>query len=372
MRKQKMDVRSIRLNIDTGSPVPLYYQLKEQIRSEILDSKIPPGTRLFSERDIMKEYNLSYPTVTRALRDLVHDGLLDRVRGKGTFVAERVDSRKIIGMVYSSDITNGHYLSKILETVTVYCSARGYELKVYNNICGDTAGILRDTAANHLVSGFLLASPFDPDFVSLLEGKVPFVWINNRMSERDENCVVCDTNAAIDKAVEYLADLGHRDIGVIAGPTYTWCSEEMIKRFRSNLKRRGLTWHSDWLSSGEWGEETGYSLMGRLLSLESKPTAVIVEEDRLAIGAIKALSEKGLSVPEDVSMIAIGHIVPVDLQPLPLTVVDMHLEEVGRRSIDMLDSIIRHSGKPQLVKVAPDIIAGATAGRRDVQYALSK
>ena len=73
--------------IDRSSPIPLYYQLKEYLKARIVSAKMKPGDRIPSERDLIKKHNLSYATVTRALRELVIEGLLIREQGRGSFVS---------------------------------------------------------------------------------------------------------------------------------------------------------------------------------------------------------------------------------------------------------------------------------------------
>ncbi|MCZ7646076.1 MAG: extracellular solute-binding protein [Planctomycetota bacterium] len=78
--------------LEPGSDLPLYAQLMELLKQEILERGLKPGERLRSERELMRAYGLSYPTVTRALRELVHAGILERRQGKGTFVRGRPEA----------------------------------------------------------------------------------------------------------------------------------------------------------------------------------------------------------------------------------------------------------------------------------------
>ena len=85
---------SIRLKIDRSKPIPLYYQLSQGIRTAIKRKYLKPGDRIPSQRKFMREYNLSYLTVDRAIRDLVHEGLLFCEVGRGTFVSEKKENIK--------------------------------------------------------------------------------------------------------------------------------------------------------------------------------------------------------------------------------------------------------------------------------------
>jgi len=92
--------KSMEMNIDFESKVPLYYQLKEQIRKRILDGTYKEGDLIPSERELNDLYELSSTTIRRALNDLVQENYLERKAGKGTFVRIRKvkrDLRKVLG-----------------------------------------------------------------------------------------------------------------------------------------------------------------------------------------------------------------------------------------------------------------------------------
>lgn len=85
--------------LDLGSKLPLYYQLKEEIKVKILSGILKEGDMISSERELSEKYNLSSTTVRRALNDLVHENLLERKAGKGSFVRLRRvqrDLRKVL------------------------------------------------------------------------------------------------------------------------------------------------------------------------------------------------------------------------------------------------------------------------------------
>ncbi len=97
-----MDGREMRgiMDIDHDSKVPLYYQLKEELKRKIMDGTFQEGDLVPSERELSQRFGLSSTTVRRALNDLVHENLLERKAGKGTFVRLRKvkrDLRKVLG-----------------------------------------------------------------------------------------------------------------------------------------------------------------------------------------------------------------------------------------------------------------------------------
>jgi GntR family transcriptional regulator, N-acetylglucosamine utilization regulator len=119
------------LQIDHNSKVPLYYQLKEQIRQSIINGTFREGDMIPSERELNDLYNLSSTTIRRALNDLVQENYLDRKAGKGTFVRTRKvnrDLRKVIGftdnMLEMGLTPSAQVLSKKIVTANAFALER--------------------------------------------------------------------------------------------------------------------------------------------------------------------------------------------------------------------------------------------------------
>jgi GntR family transcriptional regulator len=91
--------------IDATSPVPLYFQLREMVRHEIITGRLSPGDQLPTEKELEERYGVSRVTVRMALRDLMVDGLLVRQRGKGTFVAPpKIDKALKSALGFTTDM----------------------------------------------------------------------------------------------------------------------------------------------------------------------------------------------------------------------------------------------------------------------------
>lgn len=93
--------------IDKNSPIPIYYQLEVEIRQWIETEQLQPGDVLPSEREFTEKYNISRMTVRQAINNLVNEGLLYRLKGKGTFVADKKFEQDLSGLTsFSEDMKN--------------------------------------------------------------------------------------------------------------------------------------------------------------------------------------------------------------------------------------------------------------------------
>ena len=114
------------LNIDFSSKVPLYFQLKEQIKQSILNGEYKEGELIPSEREFHVNYELSSTTIRRALNDLVQENFLERKAGKGTFVRRRKvkrDLRKVLGFTKNMTEMGLNPTTKVLSQKMVMANA---------------------------------------------------------------------------------------------------------------------------------------------------------------------------------------------------------------------------------------------------------
>jgi DNA-binding LacI/PurR family transcriptional regulator len=151
-------------------------------------------------------------------------------------------------------------------------------------------------------------------------------------SNASDGYSVIDTDQAdgAQKAVEHLLDLGHRTVWHVAGPSESFAAERRVHAWRSTLAAQGIT--EPPLLRGDWSADSGY-LAGLTLA-ESECTAVFAANDQMALGILRAFAEKGVRVPEDVSIVGFDDIPDSTSFSPPLTTVHQDFAELGRRCVD--------------------------------------
>lgn len=163
--------------------------------------------------------------------------------------------------------------------------------------------------------------------------RIPTVLVNDRSTTYAS--VALDDVAGARLATQHLVDLGHRKIGHLRlGGTAR--SGARLRGWRDALHRAGITENPRWVVDAGHQMETGYHAMRQLLALDELPTAVFVANVLAGIGAMSAARDAGLSVPDDLSVIAY-HDVPYAAHLVPsLTTVAMPLNELGASGIALL------------------------------------
>jgi LacI family transcriptional regulator len=175
--------------------------------------------------------------------------------------------------------------------------------------------------------------------------------------------VVTDDELVGRIATEHLLAQGRHAVAHIAGPAITHARRREAG-YLAALRDAGITPRDEWIARGGFMDSDGYSAMQQLLQLKPAVDAVFAANDPAAIGAMRAIWEAGLRVPEDIAVVGAGDIAHGDLLRVPLTTVGWAKEEQGRRAAELIfDQISGHSdGTFRRVIMPPRLIVRASCG----------
>ena len=225
-----------------------------------------------------------------------------------------------------------------LETVV---SARGYGLL----LCSSNEDPAKERAEIDLlrqrqVDGIILASVNASGNTDLLQ-RLGALGIGLVMIDRDDHpVVICDRVVTDDGEVGRLAatqrvEQGRKAIAHSLGPPITH-ARRRADGYKSALKELGVRTRAEWIVRGGFMEADGHRAMKKLLSLKPRIDAVFAANDPSAIGAMKAIWDAGLRVPEDIAVVGAGDIALGDLLRVPLTTVSWSRDEQGKQAAKLL------------------------------------
>jgi LacI family transcriptional regulator len=137
-------------------------------------------------------------------------------------------------------------------------------------------------------------------------------------------------------ATRHLLDLGHRRIGIIAGPTYASTARGRTVGYRQAMAEAGAEVDPAWVVESTFGIDSGAEAAEVLMGLARRPTAVFAVNDNTAIGALSTITKLGLSVPKDVSLAGYNDIPLVSRLPTPLTSVRVPFDQIATAALDLL------------------------------------
>ena len=138
--------------------------------------------------------------------------------------------------------------------------------------------------------------------------QIPTIFMDAVTGVRSASTVSVDYSGGIAQAMQYLFELGHRDIAFISGPLALGSARARAEAFQAALQEHGITIRRNWLQEGDHRVEGGHHAMMRILESGSLPTAILGSNDLTAIGAMGAIHEKGLAIPGDISVVGFDDI----------------------------------------------------------------
>lgn len=357
----------------------VYGKLKEDLRSRITGGKLKPGEALHGENELSRRYGISRMSVRNALTELVREGLIITLPGKGSFVADR--NKKVSGEVNGRRVAfivpnvEDLVTSEIYRGVEEIIRKRGYSPTVF----GSNRSIERETANLKLLlekkeTGAIIFPNWgranSEAIFELKKEGYPFVLVDKFFRDIETDYVVTDNVDGAYQAVEHLIKLGHKRIGHIAGLEST-ANEDRLEGYRLALGRHKLVYEPELIKKMSGNgfktmepENGGYDEMHLLLSLKEKPTAVFASNDYLAIGIMKAIKEAGLNVPDDIAVAGFDDLKFSASLEIPLTTVAQPFRDIGEKAAKILLNKIEGANSQNIKKIVlkPKLIVRKSCG----------
>lgn len=191
------------------------------------------------------------------------------------------------------------------------------------------------------IDGIVAIGKFGIDEInSIKKITTNIVFIDSSPSKLEYDSVVIDYEEGVREALDYLYNLGHRRIGYIGGQDCFENSNEILSdprigAYKAYMKDRGELRSTD-IYIGRFLPEDGYKLMKKAIKNSNTPTAFFIASDPMAIGAYRALSEEGYSIPQDISIIGFDDIYMCEFLIPALTTVKVYTEFMGKVAISLL------------------------------------
>lgn len=253
----------------------------------------------------------------------------------------------ILGMVIPESVSKlftDPYFPLMLRGATEACNSRGYQLILSLFTASVTPSVMHDQLARSgYLDGVVAANTSLDDGLipRLLEDGIPFITVGRHPVD-SVDYVDVDNVGGARMAIEHLLRLGHRRVGTITGPLSMTPAQDRLDGFRSVMVAHRLPLSERLVAEGDFTEAGGRAAMTRLL--EEEPTAVFAASDSMAIGAIKAIRNANLRVPEDISVVGFDDVPSaVSIEP-ELTTVRQPIERLGQLAVEILISRIEEKG----------------------------
>ncbi|MGG6312451.1 LacI family DNA-binding transcriptional regulator [Paenibacillus macerans] len=276
---------------------------------------------------------------------------------------------KVIGVIFAGkrNVDFAHpFFAEVLNAFQKQMGLLGYDLLFLNHeMPGWSDGDYLARCRQYPVDGCLIVTgqEVEPTIRALDQSEIPCIGVDIPLSGRSSGYVMSDNYKMSFKAVEHFYLLGYRDLGYIGSEQESEISNLRERGYRDALDSFGLQVTEDWFVNGEnFFEASGYSAMCRMLQAGQVPRAIFAASDLLAIGAMRALREHRLSVPEDFALIGCDDIEACKYITPSLTTIRQNKEKLGRLAASLLYDLIHNQSVTSSVVVEPELAVRESCG----------
>ena len=319
---------------------------------------------------------VSTATVSRVLDESagVRQELIERVRNAVRLLDYRPNRaarnlRKQVAQtvgVVISDIQNPFFTSVMRGIETVLVEADFNLLLCNSDENPDREKAHLATLLSEGVAGIILATTREDaqSYHQLLNSRAAVVGIDRTPENLSMDVVSVTNNRGAFGAVTHLSDLGHTRIGIISGPRQLSTARERLEGYNEALHSRSLLCSEDLIRHSDFRQPGGYKAMQSLLDLPEPPTAVLVANNLMCLGALQAIHERNLIIPDQISIVGFDDMPwATSLQP-PLTAVSQPTYELGVAAAQLLMDRLHEPDRPyRHIILETQLMIRASSGR---------
>jgi LacI family transcriptional regulator len=331
-------------------------------------------------KDIADDLGVSLMTVSKALRnhsdisEKTRDRVLRRMRElnyQPDWIARSMVTGRtyVIGLVLP-DLMHS-FFAEVAKGVARKMQPLGYQVVISDTEeDGEVERRQVEVLVNRKVDGLIIASAQRKGRLELFQmldaNKIPYILIDRMLAGTDANYVGVKDDDLGALATEHLIAQGCQRVAHIRGPAVA-TGTGRLRGYRRALARHDRIPDPRYITSGQYGDNTGYEAMQALLKLDPLPDGVFCYNDPVAAGAIKAILEANLRVPEDIAIIGAGNVHYSDLLRVPLSTVDQSSTTIGETAADLLAQCME-SAKPPIARhifIPPRLVVRDSSRRKE-------
>jgi LacI family transcriptional regulator len=256
---------------------------------------------------------------------------------------------RILGLVIPQGVSrlfSDPYFPILIQGVSSACNANDHTVMLWLAEPEYERRMISQVLHNGLIDGVIISSVLldDPLVKALIESHLPFILIGRHPSDENASYVDVDNATSAREIVGHLLRRGRRRIGIITGPRNMIAGVDRLEGYLAALRERGLTTEPDLIAESDFTEAGGYEAAYQLLPYQ--PDAIFAASDTMALGALRALRQAGLRVPQDVALAGFDDMpFAAHTQP-PLTTVRQPILRTGAVAAETLIDMIENPSQP--------------------------
>ncbi len=309
-------------------------------------------------KDVALKSGFSVTTVSRALNG--YDDVNENSRKKILEVAKNLNyvpnraaqnlvkkENKTVAIIVSGMEKEGSKNNIIYSLISgMYTNAekKGFEVALFTmSSAYQKEKSYMQFCREHNINGAIMTGIRTDDkyFEEIMDSTFPCVLIDIPIEGKNISCITIDNIKASKEIVKHLIDNNHKNIAIINGVNEAIVSHERLKGYKEALKESDIKLNKNYIVEGDFLEEKAYIETKKLLTENKEITAIYCVSDIMALGAMKAIKELSLNIPEDVSIVGFDDIPIAEYTTPPLTTVRQDFYERGKESFNQLYNMIK-------------------------------
>ncbi len=308
-------------------------------------------------RDVASLAGVSHQTVSRVInnnervspetRDRVL-AAIERLGYKPNAIARFMAKGRTRSLACLSPNLTDYTFACIIEGAEIEARQSNYFLITASAPDEDTFRCLvEELIASRRTEGLLVINPYIDGRCLSLPQNVPIVFLGASPRGENVDSVALDDRGAAHLAMQHLLELGHRRIALISGPRVEDCTQDRLTGYLEALRGAGVEPDPALIVEGDWSATSGFEAVAKLCDAGVNFTAVFAQNDRMAIGAIRALRERGMRIPQDVSVIGFDDLPLASYFDPPLTTMRQDMFGIGREAARLLIRALEDPASPR-------------------------
>lgn len=273
----------------------------------------------------------------------------------------------VIPQIPHVHIFSVYYFSEVLSGIGESLRQHGYDLMLFfHNTREEGENDYLPYFRGGKVDGCILLGTRQDDkgLLKLQQAGLKFCLVNNYLPDSGISFIDVDNRAGSYEAVTHLLELGHRNIAFLNGPPYYSNSIDRYEGYSRALRQKGMEIDPCNLLEGNYGRKSGYAAAAKFLQLRNRPTALFAANDRMAAGILQGFRDRGLRIPQDVSLVGYDDSDIATMAEPQLTTVRIPFYELGSRCAEEFVKVLQNRTdesfsifiKPRLIKRASTAI----------------
>jgi DNA-binding LacI/PurR family transcriptional regulator len=206
--------------------------------------------------------------------------------------------------------------------------------------------LIEQLVGSRRVEGLMIINPYADRRHNLIPKDFPTIYVGAHPREEEVSSISLDDIKAAQVATQHLIDLGHRRIAMVTGPPVEDCTQDRCTGYQNALESAGITYDPDLVIQGDWSATTGHTAVMTLFDSIEIPTAIFAQNDRMAIGALRATRQLGLSVPEEMAVVGVDDMPLASYFDPPLTTMQQDILDIGQKAARMLIQAVENPESP--------------------------